>query len=254
MKKRSIIFAVVICFLTVVFVVQVLSQTQRAVGAKRTRPTYISPQQRRREFERRIRQQQIEREKRRREIEQRRTQWLISKKQTRAERQKALAKAKEESLKQVLGATQEQWKIIWPKLKKLQAIRRSAGSYRPFVMSGSSSSSGSNTGFGTGGGKQHRKEIIDNQTGRRSQVSWKWSRFSETKKPSELTPQEKIGDELLDLLEDKSAKQEDIKQKIEALRKYREKVMRQRAKAQQELREVLTFRQEATLVLMGWLD
>jgi hypothetical protein len=38
------------------------------------------------------------------------------------------------------------------------------------------------------------------------------------------------------------------------LRKIREDANIQLVKARQELREVVTPRQEATLVLMGWLD
>jgi len=38
------------------------------------------------------------------------------------------------------------------------------------------------------------------------------------------------------------------------LRKIRQDANKQLVKARQELREVVTPRQEATLVLMGWLD
>ena len=70
----------------------------------------------------------------------------------------------------------------------------------------------------------------------------------------ELTEGEKTCEELQKLLEDKNSKQEDIDQKIEALRRARENAAKELVKARQELREVLTSHQQARLVLTGLLN
>lgn len=247
MKKQSIILGLAICFFIAAFVTGVLSQTQSPAGTEKTsdrnQPAYMSPQQKQREYEQRMQKTKPQRDR------------------MREEDRKAMAKAKEESIKEVLGANEEQWKIIWPKLKKVRAL---GGSYKPSLMIGSSGSGGSSGpggggasgsfGLGTSGGKEHRKEIIDNQTGSRTQVGWRWARPSDTKKPSEITVGDRIDEELLDLLENKEADEKEIRQKVEALREYREKANKEWAKAMQELREALTFRQEAMLIMMGTLD
>ena len=70
----------------------------------------------------------------------------------------------------------------------------------------------------------------------------------------ELTEVEKIQMELQTLLENAASTPEQIKQQVTKLRAAREKSKQELAKAQQDLRQILTVRQEAQLVLMGWLD
>ena len=70
----------------------------------------------------------------------------------------------------------------------------------------------------------------------------------------ELTEVEKIQDELQTLLENTAATPEQIKQQVTKLRAAREKAKQDLAKAQQDLRQILTVRQEAQLVLMSMLD
>ena len=70
-----------------------------------------------------------------------------------------------------------------------------------------------------------------------------------------MTEGERIAEELIDLLEDENSKEEEIRQKIDALQRAREKARRAKPKAQQELRKVLTTpRQEAVFLLMGYID
>jgi len=64
----------------------------------------------------------------------------------------------------------------------------------------------------------------------------------------------------MDLVDNKYTKAEEFKRKMDALRKSRsreepeeKKKKEELSKAQQELREVLTTRQEAALVLKKWL-
>jgi len=65
---------------------------------------------------------------------------------------------------------------------------------------------------------------------------------------------EKATEQLRTTLENTSAKPEDIKNQLTTLRKAKEKHKQQLAAAQQELRKIVTVRQEAQLVLMGLLD
>ena len=60
--------------------------------------------------------------------------------------------------------------------------------------------------------------------------------------------------ELQAALENKEAKLAEIKQKLTTFRVTREKIKQELAKAQKALRDVLTLRQEAQLVLRGLLD
>jgi membrane-bound ClpP family serine protease len=75
------------------------------------------------------------------------------------------------------------------------------------------------------------------------------------KAPDELTEGEKIAEEFIDLLENENAKEEEIRRKIDALQRAREKARKQLPEARKELAAVLTSpRQEAVLLLMGYID
>jgi hypothetical protein len=65
---------------------------------------------------------------------------------------------------------------------------------------------------------------------------------------------EKAADQLQTTLENESASPEEIKKQLTALRAEREKAKQELAKAQLELRQICTLRQEAELVLMGMLN
>jgi len=68
------------------------------------------------------------------------------------------------------------------------------------------------------------------------------------------TEVERRSGELREVLRDESAKAEAIKAKLTALRAAKEKARRELAAARQSLRQVLTLRQEAHLVLRGLLE
>jgi len=167
-------------------------------------------------------------------------------------------------MKEALGATEEQWKIIKPKLERVQSLARQAGISISLLSYGTSSGSGRQSisdriGNGHGGGnsgvnvRTAPSKPGDEETYSSSQSSWRWYKPSERKAPSELTEGERICEELLKLIEDKNSKPEEIGQKMEALRKIRQEAEKQLAQARQELREVLTFHQEAALIMMRQL-
>ncbi len=119
------------------------------------------------------------------------------------------------------------------------------GSRVGYGSSGGSGSSGygsggsSSGGFGGGGG--------GGRTLRLNGPPWRLL-------DRELTEGEKVCDELFELLKDKNSEKEEIIQKMEALRRAREAAKRQLAEAEQELRGLLDYRQEANLVLTRLLD
>jgi hypothetical protein len=218
-----------VCLSLAVFTDQILSQTQRS-DKTREMPDWIprsnmTQEQLHRAIQKRSQQLQMQNKKEIEQLEQR----------TRSE----AAKRADKSMKQALRATERQWKVIKPRLDKVEYLSKQArvsmapGYYR--------------RSRGTGG-PNNQKSVPKVEEG------WKWTKAWEKKTPSELTEGERICEELLELLEDKGSKQEEIEMKVEALREVRKEAGKQLAKARQELRDVLTFRQEAALVLMGLLN
>jgi hypothetical protein len=119
-------------------------------------------------------------------------------------------------MKERLGATDEEMKVISPKLEKVMAARRDTG------------------GFGGGGrGPFGGRRDDDNET---------------------LTPSQQASRDLNTTLENKNATAEEIAAKLKALREARAKAKESLAAAQKDLKEVLTQRQEAVLVEMGMLE
>ncbi|MBC8471394.1 MAG: hypothetical protein H8D56_18190 [Planctomycetes bacterium] len=255
MARRRIILGAVTCLLTAAFVGQTLSQTP---GSNPQRdPAYyerlrnMTPAQRQREFERRRRQQQIE-------TEQWHKQRMKEREQTREQRQRESKKRQEEAIKQALGATDEQWKVIKPRLEKVQNLKRQSDLSISLLISGSSSGSGESstrnqrgTGAYAGGGSaRNTPSGPNNKEKYSSQYGWKWYKPWDRKAPGKLTKGERICEELLKLIEDKNSRPEEIEQKMETLREIRWEAGKQLVMARQELLEVLTYHQEATLIMM----
>ena len=127
----------------------------------------------------------------------------------------------------LLRVTEGQWKVIEPKYERVRALCHEA---RIKAL-----------GYGT----QNRQ-------------TFRWAKRSEPrgegKRPDEMTEGEKTVEELIELLEDKSSKDDQIRQKIDALQQVREKARKQLPEARQELREVVDSRQEAIFLLRGIVD
>jgi len=121
-----------------------------------------------------------------------------------------------EFLKERLGATDDEMKVIQPKLEKVMEARRDASGGFGFMGRGGRG--------GFGGGDQPQSAVARAQQ------------------------------ELAQLLENKEARPDQIAEKLKALRDAREKARETLAAAQKDLKEVLTQRQEAVMVMMGWLD
>jgi len=110
-----------------------------------------------------------------------------------------------ENLKQQLGGSEEEWKVVQPRLDAVYLLRNPPMSFAPEDVSASA--------------------LVFRLT-----------------------------TELQQLVSVKETKPEEIKTKLTALRAAKEQVRQELSKAQQNLRQILTIRQEAILVLNRLLD
>jgi hypothetical protein len=121
-------------------------------------------------------------------------------------------------IKEQMGATDEEWKVIEPKLTKVMDARRDSG--------------------GFGGGFRGRNRDDNNSANPQTDAS----------------PVQAASRELRQTLDNKDATAEQIAARLTALREAKEKSKTALVSAQKDLKEVLTQRQEAVLVMFGMLD
>jgi chromosome segregation ATPase len=123
-----------------------------------------------------------------------------------------------ERIKEQLGAKDDEWSAIEPRLQKVMDVQRETR--------------GSRGGFGRRGGQDNNQRQSDRPE---SDVS-------------------KAQAELRTALENKDTPPAELAAKLKALRDARDKARGNLAQAQKELKDLLTQRQEAVLVNMGILD
>jgi hypothetical protein len=127
----------------------------------------------------------------------------------------------EDRMKEQLGVSADEWKVLQPKLEKVMTARRD-------TMGG--------FGFGGRGGRNRGADQGAQPSDRQeSKVA-------------------KAQNELRTTLDNSSASSAEIDAKLKALRSAREQARKDLAAAQRDLKEVCTPRQEAVLVLDGWLE
>ncbi len=267
MAKRRIIIGFLVCFSIAVFVGQTQSQTsnsdQRIKPPDAERLRYMTQEERKKAFEewaaqrKRLHEERVA--KQRMEFEQRAK-----------DRHDGRNERRNQFLKQILEVTEQQWKVIEPKINKIYFLRNQSSISMGFGGAGGGYSGGSNSGGGykagssssgggyrTGGssGGSSGGYVTRGGSGSGSGGSAQfWGGPTWRLADRELTEGEKACEELFELLQDKNSKPEKIKQKMDALRQAREKAKNQLAKVRQELREILNSRQEAKLVLLEVLD
>lgn len=138
-----------------------------------------------------------------------------------------------DNYKEQLGMTDEEVKAIMPKIEKVQQLQRDSRSGGfPFGFGGPGGGPG---GFGGRGG---------DRGGRGGDRQGDQPQSAVAKATSDLRT----------AVQDKAASADDISKKLTALRQAREKAKSDVAAAQKDLRELLTQKQEAALVLMGILE
>lgn len=178
-------------------------------------------------------------------------------------------------IRELLRATDEQWLQIESKFNELEAVRqRTRASVGSWVAGGS---------FGGGSGSSYRgarNEVrggyTDSRRLRRNPVasSRRHAAFPRPARPSaganysslepwrpsqgpasaDVTPGECLCGELLDLIDRADASSEEIREKMAQLAAYRRQADEEIKQAQQALRQIVNRRQEAMLILMGYLD
>lgn len=132
-----------------------------------------------------------------------------------------------ERLKAALKVTDDEWSVIQPLLEKVQIKLRESGQGR-FGFGGRRGPGGQGGPGGSGGGDQPA------------------TRFPRTGAPD--------ADALITVLEDESTSPDTIKAKLQVLRDARKKATVELEQAREDLRKVLTLRQEAAFVLLGFLE
>ena len=171
------------------------------------------------------------------------------------EQRKAMEEQEALAMQQTLGVDEQQWKIIAPKLKRVKHYREQAfiGTKPPFQSSFSSFGTGpggpqGGGGF-AGGGASFQFQAGGSMSG---MGGGSMTPMGDPDRP--LTDGERIIEELQWLLHDLEPNPTDVRQKMNELRKAREKAFQQWVRAQEDLRKVLNLRQEATLMMMGLLN
>lgn len=134
-----------------------------------------------------------------------------------------------EAWKRELRISEQQWKLIEPKVDKVQVV-----GWRECVSAfGSTDSAGS----------FHCK--------RPSRDGGPMS----GKTPDQMPEVYRIVEELIDLLEDENSRDAEIRKRIDALQQVREDARKELAKVGRELAPLLTTpRQEAIFLIMGYID
>lgn len=246
MATRKIILLSVVCLTLGVFTQQLLSQGTKSGGfssgtgsmrSRNTRPPRMPGQP---DFER---MKNMSPEEKMQYFQQ-----LAEEQRKVMEHQEAIA------MQQTLGADEKQWKIIEPRLNKVKHYRELAfiGTKPPFQSNFSNFSTGPGGvgGFGAGFGGSFQF-----QAGGFAGSGGNFQTFPDRQaSDGSISDGEILCEEIQRLLDDPQATPEQVSQKLDALRVAREKAKRQWIAAQQELRDILDFRQQARLVLMGLLD
>lgn len=140
------------------------------------------------------------------------------------ERMEQFRADQEKQMKEEMGATDDEWKVLQPKIEKVSTLQREG---MRATMTGMMRMGRR----GPGGNDQPAPAVDPN-----------------------APATEKTAAELQKVVADKDAKPEDIKKALEAYRAARAAAKAELEKAQKELRDIVTVKQEAVLVSKGLLE
>ncbi len=208
----------------------------------------MTEQEKKRYFEKKRRQRELERQQRWRKFKKESAENRRERAPTREQRKLEMEQRRKEFDKEVeeaggirllrakyaLGVSEEQWKLIRPKLEKVINLWDRAIS---------------TVGASVSGG------LTDSRTGPNG-PRLKWDRPWEDKPRKELTEAQRLAGHLRILLEKEDTTPQVFRRKIGDLREARKEeaeIEKELAEARGELRGILTTCQEAVLVLLGWL-
>jgi Spy/CpxP family protein refolding chaperone len=152
-----------------------------------------------------------------------------------------------ERMKEVMGASDDEWSVIQPKLDKVMQLQRQSASGRGmgalFGRGGRGPGGGGPGGGDRGPGGGDRGDRGDRQRGGPGGLFG-----GDENSPVALASRE------LQKSVENNAGADELKARLTALREARTKAREELTKAQHELRELLTTKQEAALVMMGMLE
>ena len=176
---------------------------------------------------------------------------------------KVTEQSKEASLRGAVGASEQQWTAIKPRLERVRQLQRQASisiATSGGGGGGSQSRGGSRSGSGVRGGAVGSGFAGPIGTGpttetKRQSSSWmRWQWYRSWGSEPALRDDEKQCESLFNLLKRRNAAPEAIREKMVALAKAREQRKQELTEARKELRELITLDQEARLLALGWLD
>ena len=172
-------------------------------------------------------------------------------------------------MRDLLQATDEQWQQIEPRLNELEAVRQRTVSAVGVWVARASSYSANSGGRSSGPPEERtRGPNAPRRTGRgayraQGQAGHAGSTGSSAParrrapargKSKPLTEGMRRCRELLEIVEGKTARNEPIRAKMAQLTAFRQQAKGEIKAAQEALRQVVTRRQEAMLILMGYLE
>jgi Spy/CpxP family protein refolding chaperone len=159
----------------------------------------------------------------------------------------AMRQRAEQRLKDMLEVKDEEWKVLQPKLQKIQQLQRDANPRAMGMMPfGPPGGPGGAVFIGPGGPPPGGGQVIGGGA-----PPGGFGPGGPDQNPSPV--QEKLND-LRETLQNKDSTPEDIKAKVQALRDARAQAKVDLAKAQEDLTSGVTPRQEAVLLSLGYLD
>jgi hypothetical protein len=143
--------------------------------------------------------------------------------------------------KYAIGTTEEKWKLIKPKLERIRELRKQLFSTVQLSLAGSPSDERSTSPIRT----------------RARAATSPWSILWKGKPDYKLTEARKVAEQLVALIERSNTTPQAFRAKMDKLRKLRVEEAdfkkSELSKVRNELRELLTTREEAALVLTGFL-
>ena len=167
-----------------------------------------------------------------------------------------------ERMKAQLGAGDKEWKVIQPRLQKVMNLSRQAnasGRGMMYAGRGGPGMRGQEGGYRTTRPgttyRPQREQRTRPGTADRPQREQRTRPTTTTDRPQrEQSAVGKAAQQLQEVLRGENAKPEQIKARLKALRTAKQKAKKDLATAQKELKKSLTVKQEAILVLSGYLN
>jgi len=160
-----------------------------------------------------------------------------------------------DQLRQSLGASEDEWKVLQPLIEKVQNLQRST---RGGMMRAGIGGFGAMGGFGNVGGRTRggrgNRDANTSAPATPPAAVTPPAPTNPDGTPRELTEVEKKTTALNDVLKNKDASPTQITEALTALRTARAKGQQGLTQAREELKKVVTAHQEAMLVLMGLLE